>query len=722
MDKSQVTARLLRTFLAELDEQTSALNAASLALEAEPSDRERLRAVFRVAHTLKGAARAAGVPLVESVCHELETLLVEARDRGLELTKRHFQQLFATADALGDAATRLRRGEPLSGSPLEMLGSSLAAGAWHSDGAPRTGGAVPVAAVGTEGQLRVPALKLDLLLSAGSELILGQGRLALRGAELERLRESALQLFATWRRTGRRIRIELDRAQATTAADDLARIDAGLRQLVRELSELAARAGEDTRELGKAASELQRRVRELRMRPFAEACEALPRAVRDLAAAAGKEVELRISGGEVEADRAVLDGLRDALMQLVRNAVDHGIEAPGARRSAGKPARGSVHVSAGLRGDRIVVAVSDDGSGLDAKAIREALRMRGQAVPESDRGLAQALLEAGLTTRERAGTVSGRGVGLDIVRESVRRIRGTLDVSWEPGLGTRFVIECPPSLVSIRAVLVTAGSQTLAIPTTHVERLLRVRAADIQLVEGRQVVTADTGPLPLISLASLLGWPVAEARAPLPVVLMRTGSRRIAAAVDDLSGESEVMLRPIRITGRGGTLLAGGALLATGQVALVTDPDAIVSTALSGATHPPVALAEEQAAVSARHRILVVDDSITTRTLEQSILEAAGYEVLTAADGSDAWRALQEKGCDLVVADIEMPRMDGFELCQAIRGSKRYARLPVVLVTAMESAEHRARGLEVGADAYIGKSSFDQEHLLETIRQLIGES
>jgi two-component system chemotaxis sensor kinase CheA len=443
--------------------------------------------------------------------------------------------------------------------------------------------------------------------------------------------------------------------------------------------------------------------------------------VRDLAITAGKELEIEVLGGDVEVDRAVLDGLREALLQLVRNAADHGIEPPAKRERAGKPRRGKVTVAAALKGDRFTVTVSDDGAGLDVPAVRAQIERRGLPVPDDERELARTLFEGGMSTRDEVTAISGRGVGLDIVRAAVARLRGTVGVEWCETVGTTFTIECPPALATIRALLAAVGPQIVAVPMTNVERLLRVRPEEIKHAEGRDVITTAEVLVPLVALARLLP-PLVErpATGALAVILLRAGDRRLAVAVDELVAEQEVVLRPV---GRGREPLphvSGAAILGTGRVALVLNPVTLVGAGLSLGAGPGLTVAGAQPAGPAKHRILVVDDSITTRTLERSILEAAGYDVRTAVDGADGWRVLQEHGCDLVVADVEMPRMDGFALCEAIRGSKRLQTLPVVLVTALESPEHRARGLEVGADAYIGKSSFDQQNLLETINQLLG--
>ncbi|MGH7590160.1 MAG: chemotaxis protein CheA, partial [Gemmatimonadales bacterium] len=385
-----------------------------------------------------------------------------------------------------------------------------------------------------------------------------------------------------WSRTGRRLRLALERSGAPAALIQAANgMEQDLRHLFHDAGRLATDVAADARALTQVTDDVADRVRRLRMRPFAEACEALPRVVRDLATTIKKEVELEILGGEVQVDRAVLDGLREALLHLVRNAVDHGIELPAPRERAGKPRRGKVTVAAALRGDRFTLTVSDDGAGLDLPAIRAQLERRGLPVSGDEREVARTLFESGVSTRSTVTAISGRGVGLDIVREAAERIHGSVAVTWVPGRGTTFTLECPPTLATIRALLVAVGSRVLALPTAQVERLLRVRLEDIKHAEGRHVIIGYEAPVPLVALARLLP-PLVErpAGGPLSVVLLRAGGRRLAVVVDELLAEREIVLRPLGGGDRSLSLIGGAAILGTGQVALVLDPAAVVGAGL----------------------------------------------------------------------------------------------------------------------------------------------
>lgn len=749
MNTDALAARLRALFVSELEEQVRTLNADLLSLEADPRSAERLGSVFRIVHTLKGAAHAAGVPLAENVCHDLEELLARAREGRVVLQPEDFSRLFAAADALTDAGQRLKEGRDLEHSPLRALQSTRRepprAAAGSAPGVPAVAGpeaarrqleidpggeprpeyppasSAPSSETARE-HVRVEAEKLDALLASAGELLVASGRIAARPTELDELHALTAHWRRGWRRTAHRLRVLAVQANAAAPVlEALEEVERNLRQLAQESGRLAAAGRSDSRMLSQIVREVGTGVRRLRLRPFSDASAALPRAVRDLAAESGKEVRFEMVGGEVEADRAVLDMLHEVLLHLVRNAVDHGIEPPDERERAGKPRTGTVTVAAALERQRLRVTVADDGRGLDLAALRRHLEQAGRELPQGERDLVAVLFEPGFSTREEPTKISGRGVGLDAVRATVERIRGSVQVASAPGSGTTFTLECPPSLATMRAVLVSVGSQILAIPSTAVEHMLRVRPGEIRRAEGREVILTAGSPVPLVSLAGLLGLPLPDPTRMdhLTVVRVRSGDRRLAVIVDQVLIEEEIVVRPVERLRKPPAYLGGAALLGTGEVALVLNTASVVSAGWERAS-PDLRLDGGRAVSATRRRILVVDDSITTRALEQSILEAEGFEVIAATDGMEGWRILGEQPVDLVVSDVEMPRMNGFELCRAIRGSDRLSDLPIILVTGQEAAEHREQGLEAGADAYLPKSSFDQQSLLDTIQQLLG--
>jgi two-component system chemotaxis sensor kinase CheA len=809
MDKTKLIQRLMATFLDELQEHVRALNQDLLALEKDPSGEERaqrFKALFRTVHSLKGAARSVNVTLIESACHRLEELLTAARDGRAAFTPDLFALLFTTADGFEEAAMRLREQHDLSGGPLAALLPRLdaAVGLPKPAAATKPPAADPLPpqspvtlspcqpatlpsaadAPPASASVRVQAERLDTLLARTGELLVARRRVEARLNDLAAMQGFIDQWQAEWQPVHqwieslrRRHEREPEPGRTTTngtsgpwprrAASALHQVRDHLRRLANDLERLAAGMTADVRFLGQTTGPLGDEVRRVRLLPFAEACQGLDRMVRDLAQSVGKEVELVIEGGTVEMDRSVLEGLKDPLRHLVRNAVDHGIEPPDRRRTAGKPAQARVTVSAALRGAQVDVVVGDDGQGLDLDALREQARRHQLPEPVDEAEVARLIFLPGLSTARLITDVSGRGVGMDVVKSKVEALHGSVDLVTTAGAGTCFTLTVPLTLTTLRAVLVAAAGQIYALAGTNVHKLVRTRSGDLRSIAGRQVLTLGGPPLALASLAEVLGHKTsglatkppgargshldsASAAEPgamlsrpvlgrasseispgrenmpsrfeeplLSVVIVTAGDRRMAIVVDEFLAEQEIMVKNLGPRVRHLRHVSGATLLPSGRIALVLNAAHLVRTALGRPLAPAPMPAPGEAASAVRKRLLVADDSVTTRTLEKSILEAAGYEVATAPDGQAAWQLLQDQPFDLLVSDVEMPRMDGFALATAVRASPALRDLPVILVTARDSESDKARGIEVGADAYLVKSAFDQKNLLETVAQLL---
>jgi two-component system chemotaxis sensor kinase CheA len=452
--------------------------------------------------------------------------------------------------------------------------------------------------------------------------------------------------------------------------------------------------------------------------------------VRDLAREEVKEVRLRVVGADTELDKSVLELLKDPLVHLVRNAVGHGIEPPGDREARGKPREGTITLEARSEGRTAVIAVADDGAGIDARRVKEAALRRGIIQPQDAAALDEPELVAlvfrpGLSTSAAVTDLSGRGVGLDVVRGNVERLHGRIEVDSSPGRGTRFRITLPLTLTTTHALLVRARGQTFAIPLASVERIVRLPSGEGAAMAGRRALRFLDRPVALVGLADVLGLPPHPAGGgdevtggPPTAVIVAAAERRAAFLVDGLLGEQEIVAKSLGPQLPRVRHTAGASILGTGEVVIILSAVDLVASAQRVQVHEKTA-APGQAGPPRRRAVLVVDDSITTRTLEKSILEAAGYEVRVATDGVEAWTILQQTGCDLVVADVMMPRMDGFELTRRVRGDPTLKRLPVILVTSLESREDKERGAAAGADAYIVKGAFDQDTFLETVRRLL---
>ncbi len=742
-------ARLLSIFVEELGEQVQELNEHLLALERAPGDAASLGGAFRVMHTLKGASRAAGVLEVETLCHLLESDLARARDSASPLGGAALALLFAAADALADARERLARGTALAGGPIEAV---LQQGRWRGEPLRSTGSASRATPVSTPEQNRSPSVATRIAAApsnapanpaavAATPLVekpapgepTAPARPALEQNRDELVRVGMHHVDAISNAAGEVIGLA---AVLGERADDLAamrqrvreqrlrpeyRDDPTLAQVEREMTRLLRRAGDDARTLDSVSGRLSATARRLRQRSLRELMETLPRIVRNTAHDVGKDVHFVVTGEEIEADRIVVEALREPLLHLVRNAVDHGIETAAERLAAGKPEQGTIRVDITLRGDRLRLAVADDGRGLDLNAIRRALQQRGRTAPSDPASLRRTIFEEGLSTREHATTLSGRGVGLGIVRVAVERVGGTVDVSSIAGQGTTFLLEVPLSIATLRAITVQVGDTIFGIPSAFVRRVDRVNAARIARVDGRSMLTTGGAPTPVTTLAALLGPPFTEPPLDdaMQIVTVEIGGRTLGLVVDDLRDERELVLRPLEHAGvAASAVTVGTALLGNGDVVLVLGVAALISEGASGVG---LAMPTSEPERLAPHRVLVVDDSMTSRALEQSVLAAAGYDVVTAVDGLEGWRVIERGGIALVVSDVEMPHLDGIGLCERIRASSAWSSLPVILVTSLDKPAERARGLEAGADAYVAKSGFDQEMLLDTVRQLLGQ-
>jgi two-component system chemotaxis sensor kinase CheA len=736
MPDDVLAARLLAIFIDELDEEVRQLNEDLLDLERTPDDAERLRSVFRVMHTLKGASRAAGLPRVEELCHALENELSRVRDGGERLLPAQIAVLFEAADALEQTRDELREGHPAPDAVLTTVMNHA-----RGRGAPSPPPSRPVAedasvnivpVVVEQTAVAAPAATAEPV-PAPAPFAETSQRLNEGGRDRSHVRVSMHHVESIAAAAGEiagLVGVLFDRTDELSAIRARHRVerrgraeDTNGNELDQELTTILRRTGDDARMLASVSERLGTSARSLRQRPFSEITETLPRVARDVSRDVGKPVRVTVVGGEIEADRVVLEALREPLLHLVRNAIDHGIEAPAQRAAAGKPAEGELRIEGALRGDRLVVTVADDGAGLDLATVARGLQARGRSVPADPAMLARTIFDDGFTTRDAATTLSGRGVGLAIVRTAAERMGGTASVRSTPGKGMEITIDVPVSIATMRVVLVQVGHVVVGVPSAFVVRVARVDPRKIVRVDGRPTLITATQPITVTTLAALLGPPFTEApSAPmLQLVVLESAGRQIAIVVEDLHDERELVLRPLEHAGaHAAEVTVGTALLGSGEVALVLNVPVLLAQASGDSAHRSGPLAMSETVERAPARILVVDDSITSRTLEQSVLAAAGYDVTTAVDGAEAWRTIERHEFALVVSDVEMPHLDGIGLCERIRASAKTALLPVILVTSLDEPAQRARGMEAGADAYITKSSFDQDTLLDTVRMLIG--
>lgn len=597
------------------------------------------------------------------------------------------------------------------------------------------------------GTVRVTASKMDAILLRSEEMIALKESLARNVREQEGIAAQLDSAKKEWLRFSFDIEAlrtpDSTAIPAMTAGSDQAidhtrrkKLAAFAEQNIRILKDLEARLGagsvasrQELHAFNRQVDALLSDVREVMLVPAASVLMFLPLTVQEMAASRGKEAGLIIEGGENLVDRRILEGMKDPLIHLVRNAVDHGIELPEERVRAGKPKRGTLTVSvAETRGNRIELIISDDGRGIDfaqVKAVAQKMGIAdaGELEQMGESGMTRLLFRSGLSTSPIITELSGRGIGLSIVEERVELFDGDVTVRSSPGKGTRVQITLPVRLAMLRGVIVRSEDQFFIIPRVYVGRVQRVEDHEIQRLEDHRTIRYRNETIPLISLAALLSLPRSSALQPghknRYAAVVTSGATCIALEVDEVIREQELSQKSLGPQLARVSNIAGAAIGSGGRIIPVLNIADLVKLVSRGG----MVTGREEPRVPEKlkiRKLLVVEDSITARTLLKSILEGAGYAVKTAVDGMDAWTILKTDPIDLVVSDIEMPRMNGFDLTHAIRHDHILAELPVVLVTALASREDRERGIEAGASAYIVKSSFDQSNLLDVLGRLIG--
>ncbi len=608
--------------------------------------------------------------------------------------------------------------------------------------------------------VRLSTTMLDSLLNEAGELMTCTIRARQHAHDMNGLTE----LASRWRRISRQVRPVITRLQTrmpalrptvhhlgeyverqtsvvTTGFDPdttllleaFMQVNTLMTELENSLASQARQSSEDHARLAAVTDRMHSQIRRTRMLPLTTILNPLRLQLRDMARSAGKQILLELDDGGAEADRQVLESLRDILLHLLRNAVDHGIEPASVRSALGKPDVATVSLSTTVNGDHLVLTVTDDGAGLNLEAITQRA-LSGGIVNEADverlnaSELTDLIFLPGFSTRHTVNELSGRGVGLDIVRSHVERMHGRVTVQTVVGVGTTFTLQVPLSLTSSHGLLLESGATQYVLPLDAVQRIVQANPQSIQILEGRAALILDNRPLALVDLADLLNEGNQNGNshngtgpAIRLALILGSGERQIACLIDRILGEQELVIHRLPAPLQRVRFVAGATILADGRVVPILDILDVVRTAIGTPRH--ITFMHAPTTPERQAHILVVDDSITTRTLEKNILEAAGYHVVLATDGVEAFDTLQRMtdngGCDLLLSDIDMPRLNGFDLTRQIRADTHFQHLPIVLVTSLDTPAHRERGIAAGADAYIVKRSFDQQVLLDTIAQLI---
>jgi len=759
---------MLELFRLEAESQTEVLSSGVLAIEELEKSPETIEAMMRAAHSLKGAARIVGLEPAVDVAHALEDVFVAAGKGSLRVRPEHADVLLAAIDFLGSVATaddalsagsswHARAGElvtrlgqmneapPSAPPPSSSSASSVPEqepmapeppAAEHTTAPPAPSAekpAAPAPAASRTGEpadrvVRVSAESLTRLVGLAGEALVETRQMRPFVDAMLQFRSTQVDLCDALAALDERLEGgEAGLAAATAAVAGIRqRADAALASLSRQVEDFEsfARRNEDL------SNRLHHEVIASRMRPLADGIRGFPRLVRDLARTLGKEIRFEVVGDQTGVDRDILDKLEAPLSHLIRNAIDHGLEPPEERRAAGKPPGGTIRLEARHRAGMLHITLTDDGRGIDVEQLRARAVGRGlvaQAVAEQlgELELLEFLFLPGFSTKEQVTEISGRGVGLDVVQSMVKAVGGNVRVATQPGRQTVFTLQLPITMSVIRALLVEIASEPYAFPLPRIDHILHVPQDAIRTVEGRQYFDRDGTAIGLVMATQVLeltGPPPAD---PMPVVVISDRGQQFGMIVDDFLGERDLEVRPLDPRLGKVADINSASLLESGEPVLIVDVEDLVRSIdnmLAGRRLSRVEFERLAEETRPRKRILVVDDSITVRELERQLLQSRGYAVDVAVDGMDGWNAIRGTPYDLIVTDVDMPRMDGIGLVSLVKADAARREIPVVIVSYKDREEDRLRGLDAGANRYLTKSSFHDETFVDTIVDLIGEA
>jgi two-component system, chemotaxis family, sensor kinase CheA len=753
---------LIAIFKAETEEHLTKLEQGLVDLEKQPENVELVRSLNREVHTLKGAARVFGFNGIQDIAHRIEDLFEAVAEKrtvfSVQMTERVFRGLdlirtllektvqekeidVDVSDLCGELKASAsmpqngRIGRRIQRRPKRKEGTVQAQendgdktvnNGGENDGHPlhETMAAPPAAPV--EEYIRVPLSRVDKLLYLIGEVVIYKMKSSATVAQAKKLSKLSKEVQKSISGLSETIRKE-GTHQDGEMTKGLSQCEAQVQKLREHALKFYDQVSIEAFHLDPVIDELQAKMKEIKMLPLSTIFDGFSRMVRDIASQQGKEVNLVISGDETELDKRVMEGIKNSLIHILRNCVDHGIEGPDVRAALGKERHGTIKVSAFHESDNVVITVADDGRGMDLDQIKEAV-LKKRLISRSDlermaeKEILNLVFLNGYSTSPVVTDVSGRGMGLDIVRRDITQLKGRVILDAQKERGTKFTLVLPLTIAVIQVLLVEAEKKLFAIPMLSITESVKVKLDEVSTIEGRMAISLREQTVPLVRLNDVLGLPTsmddaAKAKNHVPVVIATSFDQRVGFIVDRIVGEQEVFIKSLGKHLGKVKNVSGAIILASGEVVVVLDVTDLIAQSV---LRVPAVARHASDEKHKERRILVVEDAFSTRELEKSILENHGYLVDTAVDGLDALDRMAGNAYDLVVSDIEMPRMDGFELCRTLKTQKGARDIPFVMVTALQKEDDKRRGMELGADAYLVKSAFEQRNLLDTIERLVG--
>lgn len=724
MTPDDINHSILKTFLQEAAEHLQNLNSGLLELEKDPNNQEVIEELFREAHTLKGSSRMVGLEEIGAISHKLEDVMGLLKKANLKMSKKLSEAMFVAFDSIQlllsqasgqdvfdvDVDGICRKLDELAG--LMEVSDRKEVTDQRKDKPSMVFERAKSKSTGSfraiDNTVRVAADKLDRLVNLVGELIINESG-SVRREQLLREMQALLRKI-------RYLAADTDKSEEENLMTLLRDLDKTLQTYFTEFKK--EKSVSDT-----VINELQSQVLELRLLPVAAVFDAYPRMVRDLAQAAKKEVKLILKGRETKLDKKVIEQIKDPLLHIIRNAIDHGFEAAGERKKKGKNLQGELVLEAYQEGEHVVIQVADDGAGINVDKVKEIasakeLVNKKEAPKLSDEEWINFIFEAGFSTKEKVSDVSGRGVGLDVVKKNIEELKGTVTVSSKLGKGTKVVIRLPLTLAISRALIVEVSGLKFAIPSAAVLQTTIMPSSEIHTIEGKETFQLRNKTVGIIDVAEALQ--IAEKKSngdKRHLVCLNTQSL-VALGVDNFFGETEIIVKSAGSHLKKLPSIAGVTII-DGKIVPILRPSYIVEK--QKPAQPAQRKMQETPMMIAKDKIiLVVEDSLTMREMEKNMLETCGYVVEEASDGLQALEKVKSKNYDLLIIDVKMPNMGGLELTKALRKQKKFKDLPIIIVSSLGSDEDIERGLEAGADSYLTKSNLSKEGLIETVKEAIG--
>ncbi len=714
-----ISDELMQVFQEEAEELIDKIAVQLEALQAASPEQyqDLLNNVSRIVHNLKGASRTVGIDYIEGLSHAMEDALEPCKKDQAALTGERVRTMLEAAtvmqlflDGKGDRSkereliARLRGGSTPPPPQFEPEGASdkqADAAVEKGEHPAATTGGGPTARVDEGASIRVDTTRFDRVMGFSGELLISHARMAERHRRLDNFLKEL-----------QRVAKQLPESAHLFAP------------LIRDARPLIQEDRKDLLDFGHLTTEINDAMKQVRMVPLKRAEPGWRRIVREAAHQCGKRIELSIHAGDIELDKHVLDLLRDPMMHLLRNAVDHGIESAEDRIARAKPVSGHIYITASVLGAMVELEVGDDGRGIALPKVRESGVAKGiidadKGASLSDEETMELLFHPGFSTAGSVSELSGRGVGLDVVRSQVEELGGRVVISSsEVGGGTSFVLSVPLSILSTLGLFVRSGGTTYALPAEYVTRTLRVKRTELDRVDGKPVVEiAAADPIRIVWLSELVGASSEETEEMLKVVVLTRSEVQLGLVVEEIEGQQEFVTKALPWNFQGVPGVNGAIIRADGRLAVSIDVPYLFDDVRFAFN--PKRRKDDGKTSNTKRKILVVDDSMSSRTLEQTMLQEAGYDVSIAVDGEAAWQLLEKEPFDLVVSDVDMPNLSGLGLVRRVRRSRTLNDLPVILVTGMSSPDDVAAGADAGADEYVVKGTFDQQTLLELVAKYI---